>query len=114
MLLERQASDVAARSRKTFDKAGADRIVRHRKDNGYDRCRVHCRAHRGPERDDDIDVEPDEIRAISAYRSVRPSAHPPIIDRDGTAFDPAELAQPRSKAATFGSRLTLYSGLRIQ
>ena len=41
--LDRQAGDVAARSRQTSDQAAADRVRRRREDDRDDRCRLLCR-----------------------------------------------------------------------
>ena len=41
--LERQAGDVAARSRQTCDQADADRVRRQCEDDRDDRCRLLCR-----------------------------------------------------------------------
>jgi hypothetical protein len=53
---------------------------------------------RAPGRDDDIDLEPDEISrelGVAFAASLRPV----ILNRDGTTLDPAEAAQPLQKSS---------------
>src|SRR5260221_508871 len=60
-LLVRQPGDVAARSRKTGDQAGACRVPRRREYDRNDRCRfLYRKGWNGSPRDTDIDLEPDE------------------------------------------------------
>ena len=54
------------------------------------------RAAPTPVRDDDIDLQPDELGCDLAKRSGA-SLGPAILDRDGATFDPAELAQSLDK-----------------
>ena len=96
--LDRQAGDVAARSRQTRDQAGADRVPRRREDDRDDRCRLLCRDDcRGSRRDNDIDLEPDEL-GRDLGEALAASLRPAILDRDGAALDPAEFAQPLHKS----------------
>src|SRR5262245_13581630 len=90
----RQAGDVAAGSRKAGDEAGADGISHHRGHDRNDRRSLLGRDdRRGCIGDNDIDLEPDELRRD--LRHVLAAAfRPAILDRDGAAFDPPELAQP--------------------
>ena len=74
-LLERQAGDVAARSRQTRDQAGADRVRRHREDDRDDRCRLLCREDCAvPAVTMTSTLSRTNSAAISAKRSLRPSA----------------------------------------
>ena len=75
-------------------KPRADRVARHREHDRDDRCRLLCcEEPRRPVRDDDIDLEPDELGrdlGVALAASLRPA----ILDRDGATLDPAEFAQP--------------------
>ena len=62
--LERQASDVAARSRKTCDKAAANRVVCHGEHDRDLLCREEC----GSRRDNDIPFQLDELAALAPLR----------------------------------------------
>ena len=48
-------------------------------------------------RDDDIDLEPDEL-GRDLGEALAASLRPAILDRDGAALDPAEFAQPLHKS----------------
>ena len=103
--LDRQAGDVAARSRQARDQAAANRVRRRREHDRDDRCRLLCRENGwGCLRDDDIDLEPDELGrdlGVALAASLRPA----ILDRDGATLDPAEFAQPLHKSGDpYGSR----------
>ena len=90
--LDRQSSDVAARPRQTCDQAAADRVDRQCKDDGDDRCRLLYCGDGGFRRDDDVDLQPDELGrdlGVALGAALRPA----ILDRDGAALDPAEFAQ---------------------
>ena len=52
---------------------------------------------RGPARDDDIDLEPDEL-GRDLGEALAASLRPAILDRDGATLDPAEFAQPLHKS----------------
>ena len=55
-------------------------------------------GHRGSSRDDDIDLEADELGrdlGVALGAALRPA----ILDRDGAALDPAEFAQPLHEGA---------------
>src|SRR3954470_14609211 len=61
-LLVRQSRDVAARSRKTGDQAGAGRVPGRREYDRNDRCGLlYRKGWNGSPRDNDIDLEPDEF-----------------------------------------------------
>lgn len=62
--LERQASDVAARSRKTCDKAAANRVVCHGEHDRDLLCREEC----GSRRDNDIPFQLDELATLAPLR----------------------------------------------
>src|SRR6516165_12320902 len=95
--LERQAGDVATRSCQTRDKAGADRVARARKDNRDHRCRLLCRDDCwGSHRDDDIDLQPDELGRDLGEALVA-SLRPANLDRDGATLDPTEFTQSLHK-----------------
>ena len=52
---------------------------------------------RGSRRDNDIDLEPDEL-GRDLGEALAASLRPAILDRDGAALDPAEFAQPLHKS----------------
>src|SRR5262249_59799037 len=64
------------------------------------RCGLLCRDYRsGRVRDDDIDFAADEL-VRDLREPLATSIRPAIFDRDGATFDPAEFAQPCTRAAT--------------
>ena len=92
-LLDRQASDVAARSRETCDEAGTNRVPRQREHDRNDRCHLLCCGDCGCRRDDDIDFQLDELGrdlGVALTASLRPA----ILDRDSATLDPSEFVQP--------------------
>ena len=91
--LQGQAGGVAARSRQARGEAGTDRIGRSGKYNRDDRRYRLYRGEHPSRRENDIDLEPDELRRHLSS-ALRPSLSPAIFDRDGAAFDPAELREP--------------------
>jgi len=94
-LLDRQTGDVAARTRKAFNDAVADRISCGRKHDRDDRGCLFCRNSRRRSRcDNDVDLEPDELGGDLSIAFVAP-LRPSIFDRDGTALNPAEIPQKR-------------------
>ena len=95
-LLDRQTSDIAARSRQTRNKAGSDRVPRY-ENNGDDRCRLPYRGHSATDGDNDVDLQPDKLGrdfGITLGAALRPA----ILDRDVTVLDPAQFAQVRNKS----------------
>ena len=52
---------------------------------------------RGSRRDNDIDLEPDEL-GRDLGEALAASLRPAILDRDGATLDPAEFAQPLHKS----------------
>ncbi len=60
--LDRQSSDVAAGMRQTCDQAIADRVDRHRKDNGDNRCRLLYYGYGSSDGDNDVDLKADKLR----------------------------------------------------
>src|SRR5262249_30820601 len=90
--LVRQTGDIAARSRQTRDQASSDRIVYRREHDRDDHCRLFCReSWRGCRRNNDIDLEPDELGRIFGV-AIATTLCPTILDRDGATLDPAEFA----------------------
>src|SRR5262249_49083214 len=59
--LSRQTGNVAAGLHQTGDQAAAHWVRCHRKDNRDERCRLLCREDCTSHRDNDIDLEPDEL-----------------------------------------------------
>ena len=55
------------------------------------------RGLRGSRRDNDIDLEPDEL-GRDLGEALAASLRPAILDRDGAALDPAEFAQSLHKS----------------
>src|SRR5207245_623031 len=74
--------------------AVADRVRRRNEDDRDDRCYLLCGEDcRGSRRDDDIDLEPDELGrdlGVALYASLRPA----ILDRDGASFGPTKFPPP--------------------
>src|SRR5262245_709885 len=97
-VLARQAREVATRSPQTRDQTVADRVCRPREDDWDERCRPLCGyGCRGSRRKNDIDLEPNELGrelGVTLAASLRPT----ILEREGAAFNPAELAQSLSKS----------------
>ena len=91
--LQRQAGDVAARPRQTGDGAGAERVRRQREHDRDGRCRLRCGGECISARDDDIDLEPDEL-GRDLGEALGATLPPAILDGDGTSIDPPELPQP--------------------
>src|SRR5262249_24587814 len=92
--LVRQTGDIAAGARQTRNEAGAHRIPRRREDDWNGCGRLLCRQYRwGPRRDDDIDLEPDELRC-DLGKALGAPLSPAILDRDVATLDPTDLAQP--------------------
>jgi hypothetical protein len=61
-LLERQSGDVTARTRQARNEAAADGVSRHSKnDRDYLRRLLRCRDRGSSIRDNNIDVEPNEL-----------------------------------------------------
>jgi hypothetical protein len=93
-----QASDVAAWSRQTRNKAAGNRGARASKNDWNDRCCVHRRKGWCCSLcDDDLNLEADKFGynfGIALIASLRP----PVLDRHVTAIDPAKLAQPLRKS----------------
>jgi hypothetical protein len=91
--LNRQSSDVAAWPRQAGDEAGAERVVGDRKDDRDDRCRLLCSSDCASDRDDDIDLAPDELSGDLGI-ALAPSLRPAVLDRDGVALIPAKFTKP--------------------
>src|SRR5262249_35278319 len=98
-LLVRQSSDVAARSRQTYDQAAADRIDRNRKDDGDGRCRLFYCGDSGSIRDNDINIQADKLGCDLGVALGSP-LRPAVLDRDGAALDPAEFTQSPRKGVS--------------
>ena len=88
--------------RATRDQAGADR-VRRRRENDRHRPLLPAlpRGRGGSERDNDIDLEPDELGRNLGVALIAPLG-PAILNRDAATFGPAEFAQPLNKGGTRG------------
>jgi transposase len=87
----------AARPRQTGDEATAKRVRHSREHDRDDRGRLfHCENRRS-RRDNDIDLEPDELGG-DLRKTLEASLRPANLDRDGAALDPAEFAQPLHKS----------------
>jgi len=94
----RQTGDVAARSRQTRDQASPDRIVYRREHDRDDRCRLLCReAWRGCRRNNDIDLEPDELGRVFCVALIA-ALCPAILNREVATVDPSEFAEPLHKS----------------
>src|SRR6185436_7836802 len=95
--LTRQAGGIAARPRQTGDETGAD-WVPHRRGDDWDHRRrlLCCNGGGGSPRDNDVDLEPDELGS-DLGSALRASLSPAIFDRDSATFSPAECAQPLQK-----------------
>src|SRR5262249_6820142 len=75
-------------------------------DNGDDRRHLICRDDGGPRRDNDINLEPDELGGERGVMLATPLS-PAILDSDRAALGPAEFAQAlheRSGPLALGSR----------
>ena len=102
--LDRQAGHVAARPRQARDQALPTGSPDDREDDRDDRCRLLCRRDGASYRDDDVDLEPDELGGDLGEALVA-SLRPAIFDRDGATLDPAEFAQPLHKSGeSIGSK----------
>src|SRR4051794_32615335 len=83
--------------RQTGDQTGADRIARCRKYDGNDVRRLLQRHDgRSPRRDDDVDVELDEL-GCDFSKAFGMSLYPAILDRYGASLNPTEFAQSSRK-----------------
>src|SRR5439155_13428249 len=85
--------DVAARSRQACNKSAPNRIRCEREDNGDDRGRLLYIEERASRRNDDIDLEPDELGGYFVI-PLTSSFRPAILDREVTTLNPTEFAQP--------------------
>ncbi len=91
---------------RTRDQAATEGVCRYGEHDRDEQRRLLGREDRGTRRDNDIDLEPDQLgrdfdKALAA--SLRPS----ILDRDGATLDPTELAQSlhkRRDPLTYGCR----------
>jgi hypothetical protein len=85
-------------SRQTCDETGANRVPHQREDDRDDRRRLLCGDRLwGSISEDHIDFEPDKLGrdlGVALAASLRPA----ILDGNGAALDPAELAQPIDKS----------------
>src|SRR5262249_2057861 len=87
----REAGDVAARSRKATNKAGANRIPHYRGDDRDNPCRLLCCNDRwGRIRDNDVDLELDEL-GRDLGEALAAALRPAILDSDGAALGPPEF-----------------------
>ena len=84
----------------------ANRVGRHREHDRDDRCRPFGVEHRPSHRDNDIDLEPDELGGDFG-EAFAASLRPAILDRDGATFHPTKFVQPLHKG---GNRLADHRG----
>ena len=79
------------------DEPAADRVSRHREDDGNDRCGPLCReCWFGAICENQVDLAPDKLgREVGI--ALGASLAPAVLDRDGATIDPAEFAQPLHK-----------------
>ena len=97
--LVRQTS-VAARPSQTRDQASPDRVRHHCEHDRDDRCcLLCCQGWRGCLRDNDIDLEPDELGGVFCVALIA-ALGPAILNGQVTTVDPTEFAEPKTKAAT--------------
>ena len=77
---------------------GPDRVRRRREHDRDDRCGLLCgESWRGCHRDNDIDLEPDELGR--AFRVALIAALcPAILNREVATVDPTEFAEPLNKS----------------
>jgi hypothetical protein len=95
--LGRQASDITARSCQARNQAATNRVRRYWEHDRDLRGCLFCRWDSGSARDNDIDLHPDKL-GCQLGKAFAASLGPAIFNRDGAAFDPAELAQPLHKS----------------
>src|SRR5262249_1597734 len=96
--LVRQTSDVAARPSQTRDQASPDRVRHHCEHDRDDRCRLLCcQGWRGCLRDNDIDLEPDELGRVFGVALIA-ALCPAILNGQVTTVDPTEFAEPQNKS----------------
>src|SRR5262249_61359567 len=89
----RKAGPITAGPRQTGDEPAADWVADDRGDDRDRRCRSLRRQGRlGSVREDNIDLEPDELGGGFAISLIAPF-RPTVLYRDGTALDPATLHQ---------------------
>src|SRR5262245_40032302 len=94
--LDRQSSDIAARPREARDQTAPHRVGVDGEDDGDRGCRLHNGWDGGAERDDGVNLHPDELGCDFGV-PVEAIIRPAILDREVAAFSPAELAQPFQK-----------------
>src|SRR5215831_16472771 len=99
----KSSSRLAARSAAWFDRPvtlppGRARLAtrpvprRDREDDRDNRCRLLCRDDGGSRRDNDIDLQTDELGRNLGV-ALAASLRPPILDRDAATLDPTKFAQ---------------------
>ena len=95
--LERQPRDVATRPRQTFHQATSDRVSYRSEYDRNDRGRLFGRYNvRARVGDQHIDLQLDEFGG-QRRRALETPFRPSILDRNGTAVDPAQFTQPLNK-----------------
>ena len=101
--LVRHAGDIAAWARQTCDQTDTDWVCRSHEDDRYGGCRLLGRhGTGGRRRDDDINLEPDELGSDLPIALALPF-RPAILNRDGSVLDPAEFAQSLRKCSNPGA-----------
>src|SRR5215831_1092285 len=97
-LLDRQAGDIAARSRQARHHAASNGVRPQGEDDRDHRRRLLCRRGGVSSCENDVDLEADEFGRDLAETLSAP-LRPAILDYDVTPLDPSELAQSLHKRA---------------
>jgi hypothetical protein len=110
--LRGQSREVAPGAREARDQTRGDWIDQDDEDHG-DRARrlLHDADRMRPGRDDDVDLELNELGG-ERRDSLSVPVRPPIFDRHGLALGPAQLAEPLSEG--FVHRAHRYRARRIE
>jgi len=84
--------------------AGGNRVPRRREDDRDNRCRLPCCEHRASQRDDDIDLETNEL-GCNLGEAFGASFRPAILDRNGASPDQQlKVPPPDNSYAFFGAK----------
>ena len=99
------------RARLATRPAGAEWVRRDRENDRDDRCRLLCRDDRGSRRDNDIDLQSDELGrnlGVAFAASLRPA----IFDPDVAAFDITGRIERFGERHRMGHERILRSGVQ--